>query len=98
MRSIFSPLIDALLSPIVRAKMRAPIKTVAGRLSQDEVDAIVNECGGPSGMVMLSEGNLIIMPTEDVLLTGRVLRALQATGETTLSKVGNARHDSSTGG
>ena len=84
MRSLFSPLIDALVSPIVRAQSRKVIRTGAGSLSQREVDAIVEQCGGRPGMVTLQNGELTVRAVEDGLLRGRVLSALDATGETTL--------------
>lgn len=44
-------------------------------------------------MVVVTGGQLTIDQTKDIAITGCVLRALHATGETTLPSVGNQRYD-----
>lgn len=44
-------------------------------------------------MATVNGGRLLIHPSKDISITGCVLKALQATGETTLSTVENERHD-----
>jgi hypothetical protein len=93
MKSRFFTLIGGLLSMMGCVDPNAPIKTRAGTLTQMQVDAIVHSCGGKAEMVRIENGDLIIYPVEDISITGCVLRALQATGQTTLSRVENQRHD-----
>ena len=57
------------------------------------MDAIVEECGGIPGMAIIRERRLTIYPSRNVAITGCVIRALQATGETDLPRVGNQRYD-----
>lgn len=70
----------------------APIKTRVGKLTQAQVDAIVGKCGGPSGMAIIDEGELVIYRAQDIAITGCVLKGLEETGETSLSSVGNTRY------
>ena len=93
MRPRFLTLFGALLTLIGCADPNAPIRTSAGKLTQAQVDAIVKKCGGKPGMATVKEGRLVIHPSKDISITGCVLKALQATGETKLSGVGNERHD-----
>ena len=93
MRPRFLTFFGGLLTLIGCADANAPIKTSAGKLTQAQVDAIVEKCGGQPGMATVNEGRLLIQPAKDISITGCVLKALQATGETTLSAVENERHD-----
>jgi len=92
-RPRFLPLIGLLLSPLALFVRKRTIKTSAGKLTQTQVDAIVEKCGGLPGMVTINNDQLLIHRSKDFSINGRVLMALQATGETTLSAVGNERHD-----
>lgn len=91
MRPLFLPLVGWLLS--VTGCADRPIRTSAGKLTQAQVDQIVEKCGGPSGMATVDGGQLVIQRSKDVFIMGCVLKELQATGETALSAVGNERHD-----
>ncbi|WP_374528292.1 hypothetical protein [Novosphingobium sp.] len=93
MRPRFLPLFAGLLSLIGCKDPHGPIKTKSGNLTQEQVDAIVAECGGNVGMAFVENGSLTINQASDILVTGCVLKALQATGQTTLSSVGNQLHD-----
>lgn len=84
--------IVGLLSLFGCADPSAPIKTRAGKLTQDQVDAIVRKCGGPKSMVKISGVELVIHPISDIMVNGCVLKALQATGETSLTSVHNEMH------
>jgi hypothetical protein len=88
----FFGLIVSLLSLLGCAASNAPIKTRAGKLTQDRVDGIVRNCGGPNDMARISGTELIINPSSDIMITGCVLKALQATGETSLPVVQNEMH------
>jgi hypothetical protein len=92
MRPRFFGLIVSLLSLFGCADSNAPIKTRAGKLTQDRVDVIVRKCGGPSGMARISGTELVINPSSDIMITGCVLKALQATGETSLPAVQSELH------
>ena len=89
----FLPLVGGILSLLGCATPNAPIKTGAGKLTQERVDAIIEKCGGPKGMAEIKDNQLVIFPAKDALITGCVLKTLQATGDTTLSSVGNQRYD-----
>jgi hypothetical protein len=92
-RPRFSALIFGLLSVTGCTDPNAPIKTSAGKLTQAEVDAIIAKCGGLPGLAVIKVNKLVIYPAKDISITGCVLGALQATGQTTLSSVGNKRYD-----
>ncbi|MCJ2179093.1 hypothetical protein [Novosphingobium album (ex Hu et al. 2023)] len=92
MRPRFLAAIVGLLSLFGCADPSAPIKTRAGKLTQDQVDAIVRKCGGPKSMAMIRGVELVIHPTRDIMANGCVLKALQATGETNLTSVHNEMH------
>jgi hypothetical protein len=92
-RPLFLPLIGWLLQLVGCADPIAPIETTAGKLTQAQVDAIVQQCGGQPGMAIVREGKLIIQPSKNLSITACVLKALQATGQTTLPAVANERHD-----
>jgi hypothetical protein len=91
-RPLFYPLYGWLLEPFVKRRLKAPIKTRAGNLTQAQVDKITDACGAPRGTARIEGPDLLIFPCEDILTRGRVLQALQATGETTLSSVGVQAH------
>jgi hypothetical protein len=91
-RSRFAPIADAVLGPLVRRKLRQPINTTAGSLTQAQVEQIAEDCGAPRDSVQVDGGELLIYPNSDFMITGRVLKALQETGETSLSAIGNQRH------
>jgi hypothetical protein len=93
MRPRFVSLIGGILSLVGCVNSDAPIKTQAGKLGQGQVDDIVQKCGGVPGMAVVQNGSLIIHRTKDILITGCVLEALQATGETTLPSVGNQKYE-----
>lgn len=93
MRPRFLAVVGGLLSLIGCADPNAPIRTRAGNLSQSQVDAIVEECGGHRGMAVIEGDQLVVYPARDISIRGCVLETLQATGETTLSSVGNQRYD-----
>ena len=93
MRPLFLPLIGWLLSVTGCDIPNRPIKTSAGKLTQAEVDEIVKQCGGPAGMATVKDGQLLIHPSRDSSMEACVLKALYATGETTLPGVGNERHE-----
>ncbi|HTM94369.1 MAG TPA: hypothetical protein VL100_00915 [Croceibacterium sp.] len=73
--------------------MNAPIKTRAGNLTQALVNKITADCGAPHGSAQIKGSELIIFRSEDALITRHLLKALQETGETTLSSIGNQRHE-----
>lgn len=75
------------------ANPNAPIMTKAGNLTQMQVDAIVERCGGAPRMAVIETGTLTIKPASDLTVTGCVLKALHATGETSLTTVGNQRYE-----
>ncbi|MGE4410250.1 MAG: hypothetical protein AB7D33_06740 [Sphingobium sp.] len=93
MRPYLFALIGSFLSMAGCVDSSAPIKTRAGELSQSQADAITHKCGGKQGMVKIENDDLFIYPAKDIGITGCVLRTLQATGQTTLSRVENERHD-----
>ncbi|MCE7797672.1 hypothetical protein LWE61_14060 [Sphingobium sufflavum] len=93
MKSRFFALIGGILSMVGCADPNAPIKTRAGKLTQMQVNAIVHSCGGNPEMVRVENGDLIIYPAKDINITGCIIKALQATGQTTLSRVENERYD-----
>jgi hypothetical protein len=93
MRARLFALIGSILSMAGCVDPNAPIKTRAGNLSQSQVNAITQRCGGESGMVKIENDDLIIYPAKDISITGCVLKALQETGQTTLIRVENQRHD-----
>ena len=95
MRSRFSPIADAILGPLVRRKLRQPITTSAGNLTQADVDIVAEDCGAPAGSVRVEDSKLFIYPNADIMVTDRLLQALQATGQTTLTAIGNQKHRSS---
>ena len=86
-------LFGGILSLVGCANPNAPIETKSGNLTQQQVDAIVEQCGGPSGMGVIQNESLIIKPASDLGVTGCVLTALHATGETSLPDVENQRYD-----
>ena len=92
MVSRFVALLGSVLSLVGCVNPNGPIKTKAGNLKQEQVDAIVRTCGGPSGMVVIRDDTLTIYQSPDLAVTGCVLRALYATGETSLTTVGNELH------
>ena len=92
MRPRFFALIGGLLSLFGRGDPKKPIRTRAGTLTFKQVEAIVLQCGGPAGMVKISHDELVIEPVSDIMVTGCVLKALHATGETSLPSVGNEMH------
>ena len=73
----------------------APIETEAGNLTQAQVNAIISDCGGAPGMVRVEDGLITIEKSSDLAVTGCVLDALHATGETGLTSVGNQRYETS---
>jgi hypothetical protein len=85
-------LLGSTLSLLGCADPNAPIKTKSGKLTQTKVDQIITRCGGLSGMGVIDSGSLTIKPSSDATVTGCVLKALYATGETTLTTVGNERY------
>ncbi|WP_294029663.1 hypothetical protein [Sphingopyxis sp.] len=87
MMSRFVSLFGSVLSLVGCSNPNAPIMTTAGDLTQQQVDAIVEQCGGPSRMGVIQNGSLIIKPASDVAVTSCVLEALHATGETSLPTV-----------
>ena len=89
----FISLLAGFLSLVGCANPNAPIRTKAGNLTQAQVDEIVERCGGASGMAVIEDGTLTIRPASDLAVTGCVLEALQGTGETTLTTVGNQRYE-----
>lgn len=93
MRPRFLPLFAGLLSLFGCKDPHGPIKTEAGNLTQEQVDSIVAGCGGDEGMAFIENGMLTIKQASDILVMGCVLKALQATGQTTLTRVDNERHD-----
>jgi hypothetical protein len=93
MVSRFLALLGVILSLVGCGNPNAPIKTTVGDLTQQQVDAIVEQCGGPSGMGVIQNGSLTIKPASDLVVTSCVLTALHATGETSLTTVGNQRYD-----
>ena len=90
------PRVLSLLAGVVTlvgcANPNAPITTNAGNLTQEQVDAIVERCGGTARMAVIEQGTLTIRPPADFTVTGCVLRALDATGQTSLITVGNQRY------
>jgi hypothetical protein len=86
-------LYDVVLRPFMRRRRAAPIVTSAGRLTQGQVDKITHACGAPGGTARIDGRDLLVFRCEDTSITGRVLEALQATGETTLSPVANQRYE-----
>ena len=94
MRPPFLPLIGWLLQLVGCEDPNAPVRTSAGKLTQAQVDAIVQRCGGRPGMATVHNGKLVVQPSKDISITVCVLKALQATGQTTLpASVDNERHD-----
>ena len=89
----FLPLVAGLLSLFGCKDPHGPIKTSAGNLTQEQVDAIVADCAGEKGMAFVENSSLTIIQASDIVVTECVLEALQATGETTLPHVDNQRHD-----
>lgn len=87
------PLLTGLLSLVGCANPNRPIETKAGNLSQAQVDAIVERCGGTSRMAVIEGDMLTIKPASDLTVTGCVLKALHATGETSLPTVDNQRYE-----
>lgn len=71
----------------------APIETEAGNLTQTKVDEIIAQCGGTPGMGRIEDGLLTIKKSNDLAVTGCVIDALHATGETSLTTVGNQRYE-----
>jgi len=65
----------------------------AGRLTQAQVDKITHACGAPRGTARIAGRRPLVFRCEDTSITGRVLEALQATKETTLSPVANQRYE-----
>lgn len=94
MRSRFASLISAVLA-LVGCSDGQTIKTNAGKLTQTHIDAIVDRCGARHGLATIVGDQVVIrtLKTDDIMLTGCVLKALQATGETSLRAVGNQRYD-----
>jgi hypothetical protein len=91
-RPLFLPLIGWVLELVGCADPNAPIKTSAGKLTQAQVDAIVQQCGGVPGTGNVRYGKLVIQP-KDISITVCVLDALKATGQTALTgSVGNEFH------
>ncbi|WP_230291053.1 hypothetical protein [Croceicoccus sp. Ery5] len=70
-----------------------PIRTAAGNLTQGQVDQIVRDCGAPAGTITFDGPVIVIAKHEDIHITGCVLKALEATGETSLPSVGNQRYE-----
>lgn len=93
MRRHFLALFAGLLSLTGCKDPHGPIKTSAADLTQEHVDAIVAGCGGEKGMAFIENDSLTIKQASDILVTGCVLKALEATGKTTLPRVDNQRHD-----
>ena len=93
MRLRFLPLFVVLLLLFGCIDPHGPFETPSGNLTQEQVDAIVAECGGNRGMAVVENGSLIIDQASDVEVTACVLKALQATGQTTLSSVRNQMHE-----
>jgi len=91
-RSRLSPIADAILGPFVRRKLREPIKTSAGKLTREQLDAIADECDAPRENLQIDGSDLLILPSDDIMITGRLLKALQATGQTTMSEVTSHKH------
>ena len=85
--------ISGLLSLTGCADPNAPIKTSAGKLTEERVNAVIERCGGFPEMAIIKGDQLTIFKARDIAITGCVLKALHATGETTLPSVGNQRYD-----
>lgn len=75
--------------------LNGPIETEAGNLTQTEVDAIIANCGGAPDIVRIEDDLLIVKQSSDLAVTGCVLEALHATGETSLTTVSNQRYETS---
>ncbi|HEX2811289.1 MAG TPA: hypothetical protein VHO04_01305 [Sphingopyxis sp.] len=86
-------LLAGFLSLVGCANPNRPIETKAGNLSQAQVDAIVERCGGTSRMAVIERDTLTIKPASNLTVTGCVLKALHATGETSLTTVDNQRYE-----
>jgi hypothetical protein len=93
MKVRFMLLFGSILSLAGCFSSNGPITTRAGNLTQEQVDQIVKDCGGLLGMASIKKDDLIIHHAGDVTVTACVLRALQATGETTLTAVENEKHE-----
>jgi len=91
-KALFTTAVSSILPLFGCFDPDAPIRTDAGHLTRDDVDAIVEQGGAPQGMLRLEQGKLLIYPAGDILLTGCVLERLQATGESTIPSVANERH------
>ncbi len=57
-----------------------------------QLDTIADDCSVPRDALQIEGDKLLIFPNEDIMKTGRLLMALQATDETSLSGVGNQMH------
>jgi hypothetical protein len=77
----------------MRRRLAVPIVMPAGRLTQAQVDKITHACGAPRGTARIAGRRPLVFRCEDTSITGRVLEALQATKETTLSPVANQRYE-----
>jgi hypothetical protein len=91
-RSQLSSIVDAILGPIVQRKLQQPIRASAGNLTQADVEKIAEGCGAPLGSVRIDGADLLVFPNQDIMVTGRLLKALQATGETSLTAISNQKH------
>ena len=67
----------AVLSLLGCADPDAPIRTSPGKLTQADVEAIIERCRGPVGMAIINGDQLIIYRASDILITGCVINALQ---------------------
>jgi len=77
----------------MRRRLAVPMVMPAGRLTQAQVDKITHACGAPRGTARIAGRRPLVFRCEDTSITGRVLEALQATKETTLSPVANQRYE-----
>lgn len=95
MKSQFMCPLIAILTLAGCAEPNTPIKINAGDLTQVQVDAIVEHCGAAAGLVSVQDALLTINRSSELAVTGCVLDALYATGETSLTTVGNQRYEAS---
>lgn len=93
MRPRIFALIGGLLSLLGCIDPNRPIETSAGNLTQPQVDEITDKCGAPRGTARIQGNRLVVLQLKDMAISACVLKALHATGETTLSSVGNQRYD-----
>ena len=89
MASRLATILGPILSFFGCVNINGPVKALAGKLTQVQVDEIVQRCGGQIGKAIVRQGRLYIYDTsKEPKVTACIINGLRETGETSLPKLG----------